>query len=285
VVAAAERSAASLGPRIATGVVLALGAVAAVWAGGHVFLAVASALTGVVIHEWVRMNCSGRRRGTLFLSFAVVAGGAPLFALWGAPCALAAGAVVVALAAIAARFEGNGSILLAGGLLLFLLAFVALNWLRGEPGGTGLATVYWLFVVVWATDTGAFAFGRLIGGAKIAPRLSPNKTWAGALGGLVTGILCAIALGFIYSATGLLAETPSLALIVPASAILSILAQVGDFVESGAKRHFGVKDSGALLPGHGGALDRLDSLLFVAPFIALAVWLAGGSERLLWQGG
>ena len=127
--------------------------------------------------------------------------------------------------------------------------------------------------------------GNLIGGARFAPRISPKKTWAGAAGGFIVGILFGIALTILLVSVGVFEKMPNLVTIAAASALLSLLAQFGDLTESSVKRLFGIKDSGTWLPGHGGALDRLDSLIFAAPFLALAVLLSGGSGRLLWMEG
>ena len=160
--------------------------------------------------------------------------------------------------------------LLAGGLAAILVAAGAIAWLR--TGGWG--NVLFVLLVVWATDIGAYLVGRMIGGPKLAPRLSPGKTWSGAAGGLA----CSLAVGL---GAALISGTPfGPALAVAAG--LSVAAQAGDLLESGMKRHFGVKDSGRLIPGHGGLLDRLDGLLAAAPVAALlAAALGRGVE--LWR--
>ena len=139
-------------------------------------------------------------------------------------------------------------------------------WLRGVPE-LGLALLVWLFVVVWTTDTAAYFAGRAIGGPRLAPAISPSKTWAGLCGGMLgaalTGALAAWLLG-----SGRLLQAAGL------GALLAVVAQLGDLVESGSKRAAGVKDSGTLIPGHGGLLDRVDGLLFAAPVFAAMVWLA-----------
>jgi len=122
------------------------------------------------------------------------------------------------------------------------------------------------FLAIWATDTGALFSGRLIGGPRLAPRLSPNKTWAGSLGGIACAALVSAGVAlFLHS--GLLAA-------IAFGAILSVVGQAGDLFESMVKRRSGCKDSGGLIPGHGGVLDRIDSILFAAP-AALAMLLAG----------
>lgn len=155
--------------------------------------------------------------------------------------------------------------------LIFGLAYagvpgIALLWLRLRPA-IGLDDVLFLLLVVWMTDIGAYLVGRLIGGRKLAPVISPGKTISGALGGLAFGIIA----GMIF-ARGPLA-------ILPAAA-LSLVSQVGDLGESALKRRLGVKDSGRTIPGHGGLFDRLDGILAAAPVAALLALLAHGGLPL-----
>lgn len=144
------------------------------------------------------------------------------------------------------------------GALLIVAACAAIYALRAGAGG--LEAVVWLVVLVTATDVGAYAAGRTIGGPKLAPRISPNKTWAGLLGGMAGAAAATAALGLAGAA-------PIAA--VGAAALLAAAAQTGDLAESWTKRRAGVKDSGRLIPGHGGLLDRLDGYLTAAP----ALWL------------
>ncbi|MCX7380252.1 MAG: phosphatidate cytidylyltransferase [Alphaproteobacteria bacterium] len=153
---------------------------------------------------------------------------------------------------------------LPAGLLWILPAVLSLEWLRArEPGGMG--NVLFLLCVVWASDIGAYMLGRLVGGPKLAPSISPGKTRSGAVGGL----LAAIGVGAAAAALGDGVFATSMAI----AAVLGVISQAGDLLESAAKRHFGVKDSGNLIPGHGGLLDRLDAVLTVAPAAAaLVLW-------------
>jgi phosphatidate cytidylyltransferase len=158
-------------------------------------------------------------------------------------------------------------LLLLAGLSYILLAVVAVVWLRRS----GWENLLLVLLVVWATDIGAYLVGRLLGGPRLAPRISPGKTWSGAAGGFG----CALAVGLGAASLGQSSPGPALAV----AAGLSIAAQAGDLLESGMKRHFGVKDSGRLIPGHGGLLDRLDGLLAAAPVAALlAATLGRGVE-------
>ena len=137
-------------------------------------------------------------------------------------------------------------------------ALLVLSWLD-------FAMVFWVMIVTWATDIFAYFAGRSIGGPKLAPKVSPNKTWAGLIGGMVGAGVCGWLAAWAFGLEG-----PFLWLGAPMGAI----AQAGDLYESWAKRRSGVKDSGSLLPGHGGVLDRLDGLLAVA-VATLALLMAG----------
>ncbi|GMA69236.1 phosphatidate cytidylyltransferase [Leuconostoc litchii] len=134
-----------------------------------------------------------------------------------------------------------------------------------QADNKNLATVMFGMLIVWITDSGAYMVGRAIGKTKLAPKISPNKTWEGSVGGSVVAVILVPALFTIfhwlpaYSFIELLVFT----------VILSIAGQLGDLIESGLKRHYGVKDSGNILPGHGGILDRFDSMLIVMPMMAV----------------
>jgi phosphatidate cytidylyltransferase len=162
---------------------------------------------------------------------------------------------------------------MATGTLWIILAASALLWLRADPI-TGRANLLFLLLLIWASDIGAYLAGRLIGGPRLAPLISPGKTWSGAAGGIAAAL--AVGWGAVCITTGTLAWATVVAL------ILCIVGQLGDLAESWAKRRFGVKDSGTIIPGHGGLLDRLDALLAVAPFAALLA-LCLGRGVLLWE--
>lgn len=157
------------------------------------------------------------------------------------------------------------------GFVYCLLPAISLLWIREraefEGIGTGFDLLIWVFLVVWSTDIGAYIAGRAIGGPKLAPSISPNKTVAGLLGGVVIATILA----------GLWVYTVRLpAVLLSLAAPLAVAAQLGDLFESGLKRRAGVKDSGTWLPGHGGLLDRLDGLVPVAVLTAalmVANWL------------
>jgi phosphatidate cytidylyltransferase len=158
------------------------------------------------------------------------------------------------------------------------LAVAALAWLRADAAA-GRANVLFLVLIVWASDIGAYLVGRLAGGPRLAPSISPGKTWSGALGGLAAAVAVGWLAGAAFSRGP--AEAPGAAALGVA-ALLGVAAQAGDLLESWIKRQFGVKDSGHLIPGHGGLFDRLDGVLAAAP-LAAALALALGRGVVLWR--
>lgn len=155
---------------------------------------------------------------------------------------------------------------------------VALIWIRGDADYGWLAILY-IFAIVWSTDSAAYLFGRWLGGPKLAPRISPKKTWAGLIGGALTAGLA----GMVFSA--IIDETPDIRLALLAI-LLAVVAQLGDLFESALKRVFGMKDSSGLIPGHGGVLDRIDGLVVVAVAAGVIAWsldpATPGRALLLW---
>ncbi|MGM8211720.1 phosphatidate cytidylyltransferase [Virgibacillus sp. W0430] len=133
---------------------------------------------------------------------------------------------------------------------------------------TGLNYVLFILFIIWATDSGAYFFGKAFGKRKLWPVISPNKTIGGAIGGIVLALITAIVFQFIYPFTMNAFEIAGIAILI------SIVGQVGDLVASACKRYYEIKDFGHILPGHGGILDRLDSLLFVLPFLYLIEFIA-----------
>lgn len=160
--------------------------------------------------------------------------------------------------------EGWGAGWMVAGFVYALVPALALLWLR-DRAPQGLELVFWVFIVTWTTDIGAFFAGRAIGGPKLAPSISPKKTWAGLVGGMVSAGLAGWAwVEYVMQPTSLIWLAPAFA----------AAAQGGDLFESWLKRRAGAKDSGTMLPGHGGILDRLDGLVVVATLTAL--FQAGG---------
>ena len=168
---------------------------------------------------------------------------------------------------------GRSHASLAGGLVYIGWPVLTLMWFRDAPLGAWL--VLYCFVLVWAVDSCALFTGKTIGGARIAPRISPNKTWAGLIGAVVGAM---VVTGWMWAGF----ESANIVEfdfgpVVLLSCILALVAQGADFFESAVKRRRGVKDSGVLLPGHGGLLDRVDGQVGVMIFLSLLVMLRGGA--------
>ncbi len=251
-----------LGKRAASALVLLPLAIFCLWAGGTPWaILVLLGLVGLA-WEWTRLT-GGEPRGPdgLMLQAAVLGGAALALrghAAWGLLWVL--GTALATLLRV--DRPAIGRFWLPGGVLYIGLAGLALAALRQAPGGVGLANVLFVLVVVWSSDIGAYVAGRWWGGPKLAPAISPGKTRSGAVGGLVAAML----LGGTVAAV---AAPGGLPMAIAVAAMLSIVSQAGDLFESWVKRRFRVKDSSALIPGHGGLLDRLDGLLWAAPVAAL----------------
>jgi phosphatidate cytidylyltransferase len=239
-----------LGLRVVSGLVLAAIAFANVWAGGAWATAFLSLALVLMLWEYHRMVTGDGRTFAPSLVVSAVAGTVALGATagWSAGhglVCLAAGAFVVALAA------RRWAPWMTAGFLYMTLAMGALLVLRAKDEGVWL--ILWMVLVVVATDVGAYFVGRAVGGAKLWPAVSPGKTRSGAVGGVaaaaLTGIVFAITMDWHPIRIGIL------------SVGISVCAQAGDLLESAVKRRFGVKDASALIPGHGGVMDRLDGIM------------------------
>jgi phosphatidate cytidylyltransferase len=250
---------------------MAPAALLATWAGGYAFGALVAAAAAIMAWEWHKMVLG--RFGLAGAVSAVAGLVAGLLAVEHVDLAvLSVLGAAIAATALSPVYDERGRLWLGLGAIYTGLPAVALVWLR-QDGDAGLLTIVWLMLLVWATDTGAYAAGRTIGGPLLMPKVSPKKTWAGLLG----GVFCAAAtgLGVGYWEQG--AVVPGLAAV---SAVLAVVAQAGDLFESWVKRRCGVKDSSNIIPGHGGVLDRVDGLLAVAIAVA-AVTLAAGQSVLV----
>jgi phosphatidate cytidylyltransferase len=278
----AARAPGSLKLRVASALVLAPLAVAAAWVGWP-WLPLVTALAGAgMAWEWARLCRAGAvgASGIVLVGTALAATAAA--ATVGIAGGLGLGVLGSAAVFLVADREPGGEIgtgtgrarWLGLGALWLTLPCVLLLWLA-RPDGAGRATVLWIFAVVWATDIGAYAFGRRVGGPRLAARWSPHKTWAGLAGGTACAALAGWATAAVLGASSAL---PLAAI----SAALAIVEQFGDLAESVAKRRFGVKDSSGLIPGHGGLLDRLDGLLAVVPAVAILSAIGGGNV-LAWR--
>jgi phosphatidate cytidylyltransferase len=249
------------------GIALAALALAAIAAGHWYFTAFVGAGAVGGAREWHRMVAHrGYSREFWFSAATVMIALSMLtleprgFAAW---LALGTGSLLVLLSA---RVGGANFLWHAGGVLYIGVPALLLVALRAT-GVHGAWIIAGFLLIVWATDTGALIVGKLIGGPKFWPRLSPNKTWAGTLGGTAA----AVVVGAIY--VGALGGETMLAILY--ALVVSAVAHAGDLFESAVKRKFSVKDSGGLIPGHGGVLDRIDSALAVSAAVGVSVLLTG----------
>jgi phosphatidate cytidylyltransferase len=246
--------------RTFSAIILIAIAVALTWVGGLPFTLMACAIGFGVLYEWhaiTEPRSNALTRSVSWVCLIIVLGMLML-----SHNGLLIIAVLLAGSALVAILGGRQyGIWAATGLLYAGFPSIALTFVRGDTGD-GFAAILFLFAVVWSTDIFAYFNGRALGGPKLAPRFSPNKTWAGAIGGAAAGIAAGVACAaFITPAGGV--PIPLIAF------VLSVTAQIGDLGESWVKRKFGVKDSGQMIPGHGGVMDRVDGLVAAAALLYL----------------
>ncbi|MFC7400346.1 phosphatidate cytidylyltransferase [Chelatococcus sp. GCM10030263] len=265
---ARSRTSSELALRILSGIVLAAAVLGATFWGGLPFALIWAVAAGGVAYEWQSLTdqqevIRQRARAVALL----VAAAALALHLAGA----LVGGLLIAAAALLAGIGRNGSrakraARIAGVLYAAVIAIVPVAARQGE---WGLLLVLWIFAVVWTTDVLAYACGRLIGGPKLWPRVSPKKTWSGFLGGVATGAFA----GWLVAGTSLVGGPAPFAtwIILVASAVAAIASQAGDLAESALKRRVGVKDTGSIIPGHGGLMDRLDSFWAVSLLVGLGL--------------
>jgi phosphatidate cytidylyltransferase len=251
--------------RTGSAAVLAAIALFAAWFGGPATGIVAAVTAVVVWLEWADVTGDAPADARVL---AVPIGVATLIAGFGflGPGLVVAAGTAIGLALARPTFWPAVGIAYAALLGLCLLAIR----LSAE---LGLTALFFVFAIVWATDTGAFFVGRTIGGPKLWLRVSPKKTWAGAIGGLVA----AVAAGAVVGSSAALPRLPAL---LTTALLLSLACQLGDLFESAVKRRFGVKDSGRIIPGHGGLMDRVDGLIFACALAALIGWMRGGTDHI-----
>lgn len=244
------------------------------WLGELYFLALVALLAAAMAWEWCNLVSPASSSAICRLTglAAAVLVGVAACSFQQPEALLLLGAVPLIYAAAVRVLTGAWILKLLPGLLIAFCPAFAIYWVREMPG-LGLETALWLALSVVVTDVAAYAAGRTIGGPKIWPRVSPNKTWAGLVGGMA-GSACFGALLALH-----IGQAPGL--VAVAGAVIAIVAQAGDFAESALKRTFDVKDSGRLIPGHGGILDRVDGQVTVLPLAAVLILLSGKSI-LLW---
>ncbi len=251
--------------RVVSALVMVPLALAAAHYGGLIFLAFWTITALIVLWEWDAMVCAHDKNPVFTISSIAIVGTSLLWAIERPVPALmliSLGALGVAtLASKIRRPWCVAGLVYCGGLLLAPIV------LRADPV-FGFFAILFLFAVVWSTDIGAYIAGRALGGPKLMPRISPNKTWSGATGGLVAGVGSGISVAMF-------AGIENLAAIGLTAFVLSIASQVGDLLESAIKRQFNVKDASWIIPGHGGLMDRLDGFV-VASIVAVLIGLAHG---------
>ncbi|WP_158808295.1 phosphatidate cytidylyltransferase [Beijerinckia sp. L45] len=253
-----------LGTRTASAVVMVILALATTHKGGALFVLFWLAASVAILWEWQRLIGGTMLFARVSIGSVVLAFAALYASRLDAMLAILI--VVVGAAAMAALAGSGKRVWAAGGMLYAGLLLVAVASLR-ESFPFGARSIVWLFATVWATDCFAYFGGRLIGGPKLWPRISPSKTWSGTMTGVIAGGL----IGSYVALRGL-PEPWAVGPILLLSFATAALSQAGDALESGIKRHFGVKDSSRLIPGHGGIMDRLDGFV-AASIFALAVGL------------
>ena len=253
--------------RVGSALVMAPLALGAAYYGGLIFLAFWTIAALVVLWEWVAMVCAHDKTPVFAISSIAIVGTSLLWAFdRPVPALILISLGALGVATLASRIRRTwcvGGLLYVGGLLLAPVA------LRADPT-FGFFAILFLFAVVWSTDTGAYVAGRGLGGPKLMPRISPNKTWTGAVGGLLAGVCGGIAVAKFAGVDNLMA-------IGLVALVLSMVSQAGDLGESAIKRQFNVKDASWIIPGHGGLMDRLDGFV-VASVVAVLIGLARGGD-------
>ena len=256
-----------LAPRAASAVVMIAAALLTLSRGGDLFV-VFWLIVGLAVHwEWQRLIGAPAQRARFFIG----AAGITLSVVFLRQTAFEASLASLAIGAVSLGWlAGQGKrIWASAGLIYAALLVIAVTLLRVLSLLDGRESILWLFAVVWGTDIMAYFGGRLIGGPKLWPRVSPSKTWSGFL----VGISCGAVLAYLTLALFSEAEFGPPWAILLLGLATGAFAQGGDLFESAVKRHFGVKDSSNLIPGHGGFMDRLDGFIAAAAFAALVGWL------------
>jgi phosphatidate cytidylyltransferase len=265
------RGASNLQLRIVSSVILVVVAVGLTFLGGLPFRLLAAAIGTAVMYEWCAMAATPANRRHQIMAGLLL--GAVLAAfVAGYPALILYSLLLLSVAAcvVDGWVAGHGP-WSAAGLLYAGMAALSLGLLRAE-GQPGLIAVLFLYAVVWATDISAYFVGRGVGGPKLAPTISPGKTRSGALGGAIGGVVA----GLLLAAA---AGAPNLLLLGVLALVLTLLSQAGDLFESWLKRRHGLKDSGRLIPGHGGVMDRVDGLVAASVALYVIGWLSSSADR------
>jgi phosphatidate cytidylyltransferase len=257
--------------RVISAVILAIATLGLTFIGGLPFRLLASGIAAAIFYEWAAM-CRTADNRTHQLIVAAMLAGVIFVTVSGqsATTVLVVLAITLAAAAAHAAASGQGAWTVAG-FAYAALSGISLSLIRNGDQ-SGLLAILFLFAVVWATDILAYFVGRAVGGPKLAPAISPGKTWSGAIGGAAGGVAAGILLAAL-SGAGVSFATIATAL------ILSVVSQAGDLLESWVKRRKGVKDSGSIIPGHGGVMDRVDGLVAAAFALYAIGWAFGSTDH------
>jgi phosphatidate cytidylyltransferase len=274
--AATEQGARNLLTRIAAALVLAPLAIAAVYAGGWFWIVPATATAIGLCVEWLTVIRAEHERPVMVCGPIALATAGVLLGLgwievsW---LALALGLLAVVL------LSRQGRRWTAAGFCYAAAALMASVLVRHDAQ-MGFVALLFVLAVVWATDIGGYFAGRGIGGPKLWPKVSPKKTWAGAIGGFTASLAIALLFAAFDPHQGDLLLALRTGPLLVLAAVLSIAAQFGDLFESAVKRRFGVKDSSHLIPGHGGLMDRLDGFIAAIVLAAILGLLRGGADGI-----
>ena len=254
---------ADLGVRALSAIILIPAVLLDIWLGGIWFQLFIAFLGLLIAHEWI--NIVHGRSSTQFALHAASALVAAFFPKEiGVLPTIGVIMMITSIGIFAAALRERDRVIWTySGIPYVAFPVLSLVVLR-QDAVWGIHAIMWLMLVVWATDTFAYFAGRTIGGPKLAPRWSPKKTWAGLAGGMIGAAVVSTVYAQVFGMQGL-----ALAVL---AAVLALVAQVGDIFESALKRHYGVKDSGHLIPGHGGVMDRVDGLAFAAIAAALIAY-------------
>lgn len=257
---------ADLKRRVPSAVALGLLALGATWYGGFPFLLFWTLAALIVWYEWATVVKAEPRTPILAFGALTIVVAAILLSLKFPIVALLA--IVIGAGVVFVMTQGDARNWSGGGLFYAALAAIPIILLRDDPK-FGFFAAIWIYAVVWLTDIAAYFCGKFIGGKKLAPSISPSKTWSGAIGGTLFGVLGGAMVATLANARFALMH------IVIALAV-SVFSQAGDIFESSVKRKFGTKDSSKLLPGHGGVMDRLDAFIAACALALLIGLMRGG---------
>ncbi|MEP9388099.1 phosphatidate cytidylyltransferase [Mesorhizobium sp. KR9-304] len=257
--------------RVISSIVLIVAVLSVTWFGGAAFRILCAAIAGAMFYEWCAMSRKPGSARHQWVAAALLAVVLLALVLGYSAASVLVLLVLSALASLLGGRIGGQEFWASAGLAYAGLSGLSLAFLR-DGDQAGLLAILFLFAVVWATDSCAYFVGRSLGGPKLAPSISPGKTQSGALGGALGGVLAGMALAAFAG----LGNLPMLAVV---AFLLSVVSQIGDLFESWVKRRHGVKDSGNLIPGHGGVMDRVDGLVAAAFALYAIGGLLGSADK------